>query len=144
MPDLFTEALLCAFSLEYFVIKVNDLFKMPKTVPSIYRSDVKELRDVHMHCFTSRVPAVQNIARFFFNPFTSKSGQSQNLTKFTNIFIFLNAEKQIVPSERTGKEVSFEWQNHRILSKDTGVPVGDGEWYSGFQVTEMIEGFFWV
>ena len=64
MPDLLTEALLCAFSLEYFVSKVNDLFKMPKTVPSIYRSDNKELRDVHMHCFTSRAPVSCENIRF--------------------------------------------------------------------------------
>ena len=46
-------SLTVCFLFGVFVIKVNDLFKMPKTVPSIYRSDVKELHDVHMHCFTS-------------------------------------------------------------------------------------------
>ena len=77
------------------------------------------------------------------------------MTKFTNIFIFLNTKKQIVPSERTGKEVSFEWQNHRILSKHTRVPAGGGggvlrlpsdrndrRIFLGLKFS--ISGFFWV
>ena len=40
------------------------------------------------------------------NPFTAKCSQRQISTRFPN-FIFLNFEKQMVPCESTGREVSF-------------------------------------
>ena len=50
-----------------------------------------------------------------FNPFTAKCGQRQISTKVPN-FIFKNFEKQMASCETTGRELSFEWSHHRILS----------------------------
>ena len=57
---------------------------------------------------------------YFFNPFTSKCGQTQISTKFPD-FIFYNFDKQIASCESTAEEVSFEWSRHRISSADSKV-----------------------
>ena len=49
-----------------------------------------------------------------FNPLTTKGDQNQNSTNFFN-FIVRNAEKQ---SERTFKEVSFEWSHGGFKTQD--------------------------
>ena len=50
-----------------------------------------------------------------FNPFTAKCGQMQISTKVPN-FIFKYFEKQMASCESIGREISFEWSDHRILS----------------------------
>ena len=57
-----------------------------------------------------------------FNPFTAKCGQRQISNKFPN-FIFQNFDKQIAPCLSTGRELSFEWSHHRILSAESKVRV---------------------
>ena len=54
------------------------------------------------------------------NPFTAKCGQGQNSTKIPK-FRFVKFWKQIAPFESTGREVSFEWSQHRLLSTDSKV-----------------------
>ena len=56
------------------------------------------------------------------NPFAAKCGQRQVSTKFPN-FVFQNCEKQIASCESKGRELSFEWSHHRILSTDSKVRV---------------------
>ena len=57
---------------------------------------------------------------FYFDPSTAKFSQRQISTKIPN-FILWNFEKQIAPCESTGRELSFEWSHHRILSADSKV-----------------------
>ena len=59
---------------------------------------------------------------FLFNPFTAKFSRKQISTKFPN-FILWNFEKQIAPCVSTGRELSFEWSHHRILSAESKVRV---------------------
>ena len=54
------------------------------------------------------------------NPFTQSSGQSKISRKILT-FTFSNSARQIVPSESTAEEVSFEWSHHRISSTDSKV-----------------------
>ena len=54
------------------------------------------------------------------NPFSAKCGQGENSTKIHE-FRFVKFWKQIAPFESTGREVSFEWLHHRILSTDSKV-----------------------
>ena len=51
---------------------------------------------------------------------TAKFSQKQILTKFPN-FLFWNSKKEIAFCESTGRELSFEWPQHRILSADSKV-----------------------
>ena len=69
-----------------------------------------------------RVPAIQLIGQilFSFNPFTAKCGQRKISTKFPN-YISENFDKQIASCESTGRELSFEWSHHRIMSADSKV-----------------------
>ena len=75
-----------------------------------------------------RVPAIQLIGLlcgsvqilFSFNPLTAKCGQRKISTKFPN-YIFENFDKQIASCEITGRELSFEWSHHRIMSADSKV-----------------------
>ena len=53
-------------------------------------------------------------------PSVAKCGQGQNATKIPK-FRFVKFWKQIAPFESTGREVSFEWSHHRILSTDSKV-----------------------
>ena len=77
-----------------------------------------------------RVPAIQLIGLlcgsvqilFSFNPFTAKCGQRKISTKFPN-YIFENFDKQIASCEITGRELSFEWSHHRVMSADSKVRV---------------------
>ena len=62
---------------------------------------------------------------FSLNPFSAKCGQGQNLTKFPE-FCFVKFWKQIAPFESTGREVSFEWSHHRILSTDSKLELPKG------------------
>ena len=59
---------------------------------------------------------------FLFNSFTAKFSRKQISTKFPN-FILWNFEKQIAPCVSTGRELSFEWSHHRILSTESKVRV---------------------
>ena len=59
------------------------------------------------------------------NPFSAKCGQGQNSTKIHK-FRFVKFWKQIAPFESTGREVSFEWSHHRILSTDSKVRTTSG------------------
>ena len=65
-------------------------------------------------------PVVGHYLSVLFNPFTAKCGQRQISTKFPN-FIFQNFDKQIASCESTGRELSFEWSHHRIMSADSKV-----------------------
>ena len=51
---------------------------------------------------------------------TAKFSQKQILTKFPN-FLLWKSEKEIALCENTGRELSFEWPQHRILSADSKV-----------------------
>ena len=51
---------------------------------------------------------------------TAKFSQKQILTKFPN-FLLWNSKKEIAFCESTGRELSFEWPQHRILSADSKV-----------------------
>ena len=48
---------------------------------------------------------------------TANFSQKQTLTGFPN-FLLWNSEKEIAFRESTGRELSFEWPQHRILSAD--------------------------
>ena len=50
----------------------------------------------------------------------AKFSQKQILTKFPN-FLLWNSKKEIAFCESTGRELSFEWPQHRILSADSKV-----------------------
>ena len=75
-----------------------------------------------------RVPFIQLIGLlcgsvqilFSFNPFTDVCGQRKISTKFPK-YIFENFDKQIASCEITGRELSFEWSHHRIMSADSKV-----------------------
>ena len=54
------------------------------------------------------------------NPFGAKCGQGQNSTKIPK-FRFVKFREQIAPFETTGREGSFEWLHHGILSTDLKV-----------------------
>ena len=54
------------------------------------------------------------------NPFSAKCGQGQNATKIPK-FRFVKFWKQIALFASRGREVSFEWSHHRILSTDSKV-----------------------
>jgi len=51
-------------------------------------------------------------------PLSPKSVRNQMPRKIPN-FILQNIEKQIVSSESTAEEVSFEWSHHRISFMDS-------------------------
>ena len=51
---------------------------------------------------------------------TAKFSQKQILTKFPN-FLLWNSKKEIAFCESRGRELSFEWPQHRILSADSKV-----------------------
>ena len=63
---------------------------------------------------------ISNETTLRINPFSAKCGQGQNSTKIPK-FRFVKFWKQIAPFESTGREVSFEWSHHRILSTDSKV-----------------------
>ena len=66
---------------------------------------------------------VKTVAHIWYiKPFTANFSQKQILTKSPN-FILWNFEKQTAPCESTGRELSFEWSHHRILSADSKVGV---------------------
>ena len=75
---------------------------------------------------------------------TAKFSQKQTLTKFPN-FLLWNSEKEIAFCESTGRELSFEWPQHRILSADSKVTftLQNSIKHSGSErVKSQI--FFWV
>ena len=75
---------------------------------------------------------------------TAKFRQKQTLTKFPN-FLLWNSEKEIAFCESTGRELSFEWSQHRILSSDSKVTftLQNSIKHSGSErVKSQI--FFWV
>ena len=75
---------------------------------------------------------------------TAKFSQKQILTTFPN-FLSWNFEKEIAFCESTGRELSFEWPQHRILSADSKVTftLQNSTKHSGSErVKSQI--FFWV
>ena len=75
---------------------------------------------------------------------TAKFSQKQTLTKFPN-FLLWNSEKEIAFCESTGRELPFEWPQHRILSADSKVTftLQNSIKHSGSErVKSQI--FFWV
>ena len=74
-------------------------------------------------CHESILPLVlANCFEELLNPFTAKFSRKQISTKFPH-FILWNFEKQIAPCVSTGRELSFEWSHHRILSTESKVRV---------------------
>ena len=74
-------------------------------------------------CHESILPVVlANCFKELLNPFTAKFSRKQISTKFTH-FSLWNFEKQIAPCVSTGRELSFEWSDHRILSTESKVRV---------------------
>ena len=74
-------------------------------------------------CHESILPVVlANCFEELLNPFTAKFSRKQISTKFPH-FILWNFEKQIAPCVSTGRELSFEWSHHRILSTESKVRV---------------------
>ena len=68
-------------------------------------------------CHESILPLVlANCFEELLNPFTAKFSRRQISTKFPHF-------KQIAPCVSTGRELSFEWSLHRILSTESKVRV---------------------
>ena len=75
---------------------------------------------------------------------TAKFSQKQILTKFPN-FLLWNSEKEIAFCESTGRELPFEWPQHRILSADWKVTftLQNSIKHSGSERVKS-QLFFWV